>query len=308
MKKTLLPLLLTGLFVTLRGAEPWIVSIDANVTMTMNMYSKNWEGGEQSALSWAAQSNAVAEKQLHPKLRNKNTLKLAFGQTKTKDGERWSAPKKSTDRIDLEGLLQLTLGGWVDPYIAARIVSQFYDISDSLATRYVNPVEITESFGALRDLVKNDRTSFTVRLGGAVRQLIDRDKFVRLDTLDNDSIRQIRQTDITNDAGVELVSELTTAIVEDRLKYSMILKVYEAVWNSEAEALEGTPEETFWRYPDVTWEHTVVVSITKYIMINLYLQMLYDRQIDTDPRLKNTLAVGLSYSFKNAPAKEAEAE
>ena len=50
---------------TLGGGE-WGVISDLNITLTQNAYSDNWAGSELGAISWALNSNNLAEKQLTP--------------------------------------------------------------------------------------------------------------------------------------------------------------------------------------------------------------------------------------------------
>ncbi len=267
----------------------WKVSINSNLTLTMNMYSDNWTGGELSAFSWAAQFNGVFEKQLFEKLNNRNTLKLAFGQTMLQQEDstgdkKWLDPEKSTDLIDFESLFRFTLNSFVDPFFGVRFVSQFYDASDPDNTLAVNPIAITESFGAARSLVKKDNITWDARLAGAVRQTIERHK------ADVDSA-------FTNDGGLEFVTELFTVNKAKWLEFSSILKVYEALFSTKSDDMQDFPQQ--WQHPDINWENSLTVNLTKYIMLNVYLQLLYDKEIDSDPRFKETLSLGLTYTFKN---------
>jgi hypothetical protein len=258
-------------------------------------------------ISWAVNVNGIAEKQFTPKLYNKNTLKLAFGQAWLQDKETkdWSSPQKSTDLVDFESVFRLTFGGFVDPYIAAHLVSQFADKSDKKSghTWYVNPLDITESFGAAKDLVKNEPTILTTRLGAAARQLINRNHF--------DEVTAAYATEVTNDGGFEWVTDLKTANKQNWLGFVSSLKVYEAIFSSKEKEFKDAynaaktqlemdrikERETYWRYPDVSWENILTLNVTKYVMINFYTQLLYDRELDRDLRFKQTLSVGLTYNY-----------
>ena len=44
-------------------------------------------------------------------------------------------------------------------------------------------------------------------------------------------------------------------------------------------------------------ENISSASITKVLMVNLGAQVLYDKEIDTKMRLKETLALGLTYKL-----------
>lgn len=269
-------------------AEPWSASVDANLTLTQTAYSDNWVGGEAGAVSWTSNANFLAEKQLHTKVHNKNTLRLAFGQTYSQDKEtkEWSDPVKSTDLIDFETVLRFTLGAFVDPFTAGRIESQLYDDTDPEYGRIFNPINSTESFGIAKVLLKQEKREWSTRIGAALRQHVKRD--VR-DTLTN-----LRETERTNDGGVEFVADFTTPLAQERMTFTSKLIIFKAFFFSESDELTGQPNEDHWQYPDVDWENTFTANITHYVMVNLYIQLLYDREIDPGIRLKQTLGLGLT--------------
>lgn len=283
-RKWLLPTLF-ALSSTALAQDEWKLSLESSLTTTLNLYSTNWTGKETGALSWAAQMVAIAERQLTDRLHNSHTLRLAFGQTVTQEADRhgWSDPVKSTDLVDYVGLLKFTLHGGVDPYVSLRSVSQFVQ-TDTSGTkdfnRYLNPAEFTESFGVARALVeKTEQRELGVRAGGAFRQKLDRALA--------DSVQ------LTNDGGLELVADYRFTHPSKVIAYTGRLTAYEALVRVDA------PEGSDWRYPDINWENTLIVTVNRYVMFNLYLQMLFDKELDSDPRLRNTLAVGLTYAVKS---------
>jgi hypothetical protein len=274
-------------------ANAWKIDFNANLTMTANTYSNNWIGGEAGSVSWASQITAAAEKQCTPKLLNQNKLRLEFGQTllQNSDSKVWSDPKKTTDLIDLEGVLKFTLGGFVDPYISVRGISQFMDERDTLLTRYFNPWDLSETFGVGRDIVKNEQVSWNARLGLGAHQTIDVDKLVEGSLVERD-------TKVDNDGGAELVSELKAINKAKWLTYKSALKVFDAFLSTKAEETTVKGHENDWRYPHMNWEHILTMNLTKYVMINYYMQLMYDKELDRDVRFKQTLSLGLTYSFK----------
>ncbi|UCF04591.1 MAG: DUF3078 domain-containing protein [bacterium] len=279
---------LTG---TIQAEEPWNLAVDANLTLTQNAYSDNWVGGEAGALSWTFNSNSLAEKQLAAWIHTKNTLKLMFGQTHNQDVETkdWAKPVKSTDLIDFESVFRFTLESFVDPFAAARIETQFLDQSDPEKDRYVNPIKITESFGVARVLIKEEKREWTVRLGGGLRQFIDRDA-LNADTGE-------RETMTSSDYGATFDSEFKTPLAGERISFSSKLTVYKAFYYSEKDELKGEVDEDYWKAPDVNWENIFTAGITNYLMVNLYIQLLYDKEIDKAGRFKQTLSLGLTYKF-----------
>ena len=123
-------------------------------------------------------ANLLAEKQLSEKINSKNSLKLAYGQTYSQfinaDGDReWSEAQKTTDLIDAESMERFTLGGFIDPYAAFRLESQFLDESVPDDKKMFNPITLTESFGIAKVFIKEENKELSTRLGGAFKQFIN---------------------------------------------------------------------------------------------------------------------------------------
>ena len=272
-------------------ADGWERTLDFNLTLTQNSYSDNWAGGEAGSVNWMANSNLKAAKQLSSKVNWSNTLKLAFGQTHQQDAEtkQWRKPFKSTDLIDGETLARFTLGAFVDPYLAFRAISQFLDASVPEVKRYVNPMTLSESGGASKLLLKNDETELLSRFGLGLRQVMNKEI---IDTLEGKT-----ETQTTNDGGFESVTDFKTSLAEGKISYSAKLTLFKAIFYSESDELKGRPEEDYWKSVDVNWENIFSASITKYLTVNLYLQFLYDKEVDLKGRLKETLALGLTYKL-----------
>jgi hypothetical protein len=159
---TLLMILSLALF-----AESWKMDADMSLTLSQSALSDNWAGTELSNITWLANTNASAEKQLKNWLHNRNTIKLAFGQTHLQKEDAnvdkyWEAPEKTTDKIDVESVMRFTLQSWVDPFLAARMESQFLDLSQESAdnTRFVNPMLFTETAGIMRTFVNTEQILF----------------------------------------------------------------------------------------------------------------------------------------------------
>jgi hypothetical protein len=266
-------------------ADPWKIDLNANLTTALNTYSDNWTGGEAGSFTWASQFLGVAERQLSVKFNTKTTLKLQFGQTETQDktSKAWSVPKKSTDLIDGEELLRCTLGGWADPFVSVRAISEFLDESDTLLTRYGNPLEITEAIGGSRTITKSEAVEFSSRLGGALRQIVNRHHL--------DSITHARKTDITSDGGVEIDMDLKATNKEKWATLLSSLRLYEALASSKADTAGN------WRYPHMKWENTLTLTFAKYLMLNVSAYAYYDRDINLNFRLKETLSAGLTYVY-----------
>ena len=274
----------------LRAVE-WEKSIDANLMFTQNSYSDSWSGGESGSVTWIFNANLKAQKPLSEKVHNKNTFKLSFGQTHSQDAatKDWQAPAKSTDLIDYESLFRFTLGLIVDPYAAARLETQFFDVSEPSKTRLFNPLKFTESFGVSKVIIKDENVELINRLGFGFRQMMNRE-LLNVTTNKYENLN-------TNDGGIEFVSDFTTIFADNQIGFSSKLGIFKAVFYSEANALKGQPNEDYWQAFDVNWENRFSASVTKYISVELYIQLLYDKEINPAGRLKQTLGMGLTYKF-----------
>ena len=278
-------ILVVALLLSMAGlyAEDWNLASDISLTMNQNAYSDNWTGEEKGSISWVFNANFLAEKQLTAKVHNKNTLKLAFGQTHSQmeiDGEKyWAKPDKSTDLIDFESMFRFTLGAFVDPFASFRDETQFLDESD-METKIFNPNVFTETFGVAKVFFKDDDQEFSTRLGGAFKQYFD-------NNLDES----------TNDGGVELVGEFRKPFAENVIKYSTILNLYKPIVYSESESLEDQEDEDDWKQVRMDWQHDVDISLTKLINLKLYVQLLYNKMQAEDLQFKETLGLGLHYKL-----------
>ena len=294
----LLTLFLAFLLITasLSSAQEWEKSFDLSLNATQSSYSDSWVGGEAGNVTWAANGNGIFAKQMSPKFRLKNTIKLAFGQTISQDPEdkTWSKPTKSTDKIDLETLGLFTLESPVEPYAAFRFESQFLDASVDTNKRSINPMLLTESAGIAREILKKDKDEVLARVGFAIKQHINRDVYV-YDITPTDTTVSV-ETVTSTDGGIESVTD-AKLVLNDKLGYLGKLTLYKALFYSKKDEFKGTEAEDYWKAIDINWENTLTASVSKYVQVSLYLQLLYDKQISKKGRLKETLALGLTYKL-----------
>lgn len=270
-------------------ARKWKVQVETGLGVTQAAYSDNWAGGEAGSILWASHFRGKAETQISPSWYWGNELKLAFGQThnqvKTTDEnghetKRWTPPVKSTDKIRYDGIVRLTRGWLVDPYGAGVLESQFLDASQSKKL-YFNPVDLTETMGVARDLIKvPDKRVLTTRVGAGFRQKL------------------VHNAETTNDGGLEWVTDF--ALGSAKSKYSFLSKgsVFQALFNSKEYASDD-PAKDFWRTTDLNWDNVFTANVTSILQVSLAWQLLYDKEIDLGGRLKETLALGLAYKFAN---------
>lgn len=269
----------------------WKTSLVADFTTTQTSYSDSWVGGEAGSLNWVSNVDGSAERQLSPKMNFRSILRLKFGQTVTQDGETkvWSKPRKSTDLIDWENLARFTLGGVVDPYAAFRLETQFFDGTVAAKKLYFTPLKLTESAGVARQFYKREDEAVVSRFGAALRQIF-RKSVIDTVTLETDD------STIT-DGGLESVTDATLKLSQN-LRYVGKLTMFKALFSSESgrEAPIGKPDlGLHWASVDINWENTLTAAVSKIVSVNLYTQLLYDKDIDKRTRLKETLGIGFVF-------------
>lgn len=270
--------------------DGYIISFTPSLNASVNLFTKNWESGQLGSANWNINVDFTAEKQLNEKLFNSNYIKLNYGQTAVQekvDGKKdWSDFEESQDKIEAEALLKFTLGKMVDPYVSLYGSSVFSDDRENHDKRRINPVTLKESFGAARLIVDEERTRLDARLGGAARQLVDK------------NFENKGETETTNDMGLELVFAFKTANEKKSVDYTSQFELYEALYRNGQDELTDD-EVSDIRTPDIKWTNTVKLNVAKVLIFNFGMDLLYDVEIDEDARLSNNLSAGLSYTFTN---------
>ncbi len=259
--------------------EPGADSADLGLTLSQTSYSDSWTGSEQGTVTWTFTGRILLQEPLGERVDWRNDLKLTYGQSLVQaeeNGERvWQAPRKTSDRIFDEMLLEFDVWPAYRPYAGVTFDSQFYDGQDNP----LSPAELTESLGVVRDFVTSERTELTSRLGPAVRH------------------RFVYGMTTTTDGGLEWVTDLTHEFSED-LKLVSKLRVFQAVLSSaDGEPASPGVDPDAWKTTDVALEATLTASVSRYVQTNLFFELLYDKQVSTDVRYRDVLGLGLAYSL-----------
>ena len=239
------------------------------------------------SFSWVGNINGNAEKQLSELFKYRGQLKLSFGQTVTQDDETesWSKPKKTSDLIDWENVGLFLIGSHVDPYVAFRLESQFYDASNDAKKLYLNPLILTESAGISHRFYEHDKDHITSRLGGAVKQTIT--QFVI------DDVTLETETTTENAVGIESVTDVILSF-HDNLQWTSKLSLFQGLYDSVDDEESSSDD---WKTIDVDWENYLTAQVTRIIAVTFYTQILYDKQVIDKARFKETLGLGLKFSL-----------
>jgi hypothetical protein len=289
--KILILLTILMLVISTLAAEDWKYTSNLNLSLTQNAYSNSWAGTELGSVSWASTSNSTADKQLSSLILNKNTLKLAFGQTHSQklaanNKRYWAKPEKTTDKIDFETVFRFTLHGYVDPFISGRYESQFIDFSDAANTRLFNPSQFTEAAGIAKTFIAKENQTLNARLGGAMRERLNRE--VLVDTLTNK-----RENKVESDAGAEFVAIYNQVFKPKDISFNSRLQLFQAFYNSKSKDLLNND----WKVTDVTWENTLGMKMFKALSLSLYFELIYNKEQEKAVQFKETLGLGFSFQL-----------
>jgi hypothetical protein len=221
------------------------------------------------------------------------------------------------------------LGYHVDPYVSARLETQFQDASDPLGRNLAfNPLKFKESAGIARQFFDEEDRSLLSRLGFTFRQTSRKIFKSEMDPTDKTTT-----TEMSNDGGIEWITDYKTKILEDRVTWTSKLGFYQAFFYSgdtdfdklTPEQLEAAGVDTdvkdFAKVVDIDWENIFSTQITKIISVQLYLRWLYDKYDNSVPpvfdedtgewanpvkvrqairkagQFKQTLSLGITYRF-----------
>jgi len=203
-----------------------------------------------------------------------NTGKFSFGQAKIGNAD----SRKAADEIKLESVYTYKMGKEINPYAAVTgrtQISQGYaytDTSKAAISNFLDPGYFTQSVGVG---YKPNETVKT-RFGAALKETVaDKYPFA-----DDPATARIEKNRV--EFGAESVTDL-----EFKVRENIIFKSKLEMFSN----LEGINEV------DVNWDNLITAKVSEYINVSFNLNLFYDRDISKSRQLKQTLAVGLSYSL-----------
>jgi hypothetical protein len=279
----------------------WYPELVSGINLTQSSFSDNWAGGDKGSLVWTFITNGALENQFSKKVNWKNTLKLAYGQSHSQKADtsgtrHWESPSKSTDLIEFETVLRLTLGSWLDPFASVRFDSQFQDASDPAGrTLALNPLRFRESAGLARQFINQKDHALQSRLGFSLRQSSRR-------TFQESVPSKKTTSETTNDGGLEWVTNYKNTLAEGRISWTSQLIGYRPFFYTGKSDLDGYLGRTsaadlaalhlnrdtakYTTAMDWDWENIFSSQVTKILSVSLYTKWIYDKY---DNSVKPTL-------------------
>ncbi len=197
--------------------------------------------------------------------------KFAFGQTRLgAEGLR-----KADDMIDLGSVLTYKFDSYVNPYVSATLKSQFavgYNYNSlgigTPVSQFFDPAYLTQTAGAGFQPIHEIKT----RLGIGLREIIT---------------NQFRQYTTNNewasvDGGLESVTEVNWQI-EDNILFTTQLSLFEPFKTMGVVVVRDNS--------------SVTAKVSKYVTTILNVQLINEKHVDPRTQVKETLALGLSYTI-----------
>ena len=246
----------------------WKKKVVGNLNMTQNQFD-NWTTGGEDSWSWQLEMLADFS-QDQEKYNWANSGKLSYGRTKLGNQE----ARKAADEIKLESVFSYKLNELLNPYASVTALTQFtsgydYGVEPNIKTsKFLDPGYFTQGLGVLYKASEE----FKTRLGASIKETVT-DKYADLYAL-GDKFRV--------EVGAESVTDLSVQMSElilftSKLQLFSTLKRFDEI--------------------DTDWDNLFSAKISDYITVSLNIRIFYDKDITPKRQLKQTLAVGLSYSF-----------
>ncbi len=235
----------------------------------------NWTQGGENSITYGLLGN-FGLNYFSEKWKFKNSLKLAYGQTKTGD----AGFKTNDNELYQETVLSRQLGWVVDPYfsntIRTTIVAGFKytDSSRNKIMDFFDPGYISQSIGFAYDQLENIQT----RLGVGFQETFA-DEFINFsdDPETKDEIESFRF-----ETGIESVTDVNQSLGENLL-YSSKLRLFTRFTSLDV-----------W---DVRWDNTITAQINKYVNVNLNVLIVYQKNQSLKTQIKEALQLGLTFNL-----------
>ncbi len=244
----------------------WQKTVTGVLNFTQNKFD-NWSQGGEDSWSWQLNFDGKFD-YLQEKYSWNNSAKISYGKTKLGKAD----PRKAADEIKLESVYTYKMNTYVNPYVAATALTQFtdgfnYDPKVKISS-FMDPGYFTQSAGVGVQVVEQVKT----RVGAALKETVAKD--FKETYADGEEMRV--------EYGAESVTDVNWKMAENIL-FTSKLELF-----SNLKAINEI---------DVNWDNMFTSKITDYINVSLNIKLFYDKDISTKRQLKETLAIGLSYSF-----------
>lgn len=253
----------------------WQKSMVGNLNLTQTSFD-NWTQGGENSFAWQININ-VNFINNQEAFTWTNAGKFTYGSLKTGDQDF----RKSIDEIKLESVYTRKMNLFINPFVAATGETQMtggYNYGTTPETQisaFMDPAYFRESVGvgySPNEIIKT-------RLGAALKQTITSDYPIPYAD-DPETVDTIEKT--KNEIGAESVTDINWKIKENSL-FTSKLELFSNI--------KGFDEI------DVNWDNVLSTKVSKYVAFNFNFKLVYDKDISKKRQIKQSIALGLTYSF-----------
>jgi hypothetical protein len=248
--------------------------ISANITQVS---FTDWAQGGENALAYALFLEGKSTYAVDV-IEWVNSYKFGYGQAKLGS----QSIRKTDDKIDLESILTYKIGTYINPFASVSLKTQFaegvmYDATGHATpvSNFFDPAYLMQTVGVGYQPVPEVKT----RLGAALRETIAK-TYASKYSDDLTTVSEVEKLRI--EGGVESVTEVGWTVMEN------------VVLNAKLEIF--APLKHFDRMT-VRSDNTLSAKVNKFLSMNLNVQLLNDPQVQARTQIKQTLALGFSYTL-----------
>jgi hypothetical protein len=252
----------------------WKHSMVAGLNLTQVGFT-DWAQGGENALAWTVGLEGRSTMD-ETKWNLDNNYKLAFGQARLSS----QGLRKTDDKIDLSSVYTYKLGTYINPYAGASFKSQFaignmYDAlgNETPVSKFFDPAYFMESFGVGYQPITEVKT----RLGLALREIITS---TYTQYTDDPATPEIEKT--KTEGGFEFVTDVKWDMMENIL-FTSKFEMFAPMKQLDVIVVRG--------------DNTLAAKVNKYIVVSFNLQLINERAITPKTQIKESIAMGLTYSI-----------
>jgi hypothetical protein len=205
-----------------------------------------------------------------------NSYKFGYGQARLGS----LGIRKTDDMINFESLVTYRIGKYINPYASISLKTQLsegvtYDATGLAipVSNFFDPAYLIQAIGLGYQPIPEVKT----RLGIALREIITK-KFITYS--DDPTTTQVEKTRI--DGGMESVTEVGWNVMEN------------VIFNSKLEIF--APLKRF-NQTTIRSDNTLSAKVNKFLSVNLNVQLINDPQVQARTQIKETLAMGISFTL-----------
>jgi len=236
----------------------------------------NWPAGGDNSWNWLLNFNGsfVDKQEAYDWA---NTLRMQYGQSKIGSDDM----RKTDDEFFFESVFTYKVWNTLNPYVAITAQTQFtegFDYSTDPKTKisnFLDPGFFRQGIG----IDYKPEETFKTRLGLAFKQTVA-DEFAAIWSDDPDTPDEIET--LRSEVGLESVTDFSINVSE------LIVYVTKLQLFSNLNRVDEI---------DVNWDNLFSAKVADYLSVTLSVVLVYDKDISLQRQLKQTLAVGLTYSF-----------